>query len=149
MARGGRRVATPGKTYSNRRDLNPPGVSAPTAAVATGQDFGAATNQVRSLQALPMAPTAPQVQGAASPSAPQGPPPSHANIVPLDAPTQRPNEPVTAGVNIGPGPGAGPAPVTMDPETMKSWLPALAILAELPDASTETRNLVRYWQSRI
>lgn len=27
-------------------------------------------------------------------------------IVPLDAPTQRPDEPITAGVDIGPGPGS-------------------------------------------
>lgn len=42
---------------------------------------------------------------AATDNAPAMPPPT-----PLFAPTERPNEPVTAGAPLGPGPGPAPAP---------------------------------------
>lgn len=45
-----------------------------------------------------------------------GPAGPSARPVPLDAPTARPNEPLTAGVDIGPGPGAAPmSQPTSDP----------------------------------
>lgn len=46
----------------------------------------------------------PQVAGVPSvvPPVPASPPPS---MVPLDAPTQRATEPITAGLPVGPGPG--------------------------------------------
>lgn len=108
MPRGGRRTGTPGKAYGNRSDLNVP------AAVASGQQYGKRAEQVAAQRAVPMArpatdavPTAPpRVAAPASqaPSAPQGPMPGQ--LVPLDAPSQRPGEPVTAGLPVGPGAGA-------------------------------------------
>jgi len=87
MARGGRRNGTPGKAYSNRTDLNAP---KPAMAKIPGQPYGAQAEQVRSQQAMP-------VQSA--------PLPNPDSIPGLMDPTQRPNEPVTAGIAAGPGPG--------------------------------------------
>lgn len=74
--------------------------------VAPGQPYGAAATQAAALRAVP------------SPSSgPVGEPqPTPVNVVPLDAPTQNPNEPVTAGAPFGPGPGPealGPAAQAM------------------------------------
>ncbi len=105
-------------------------------------------DRLRAQQIVPVGPTptpqptVPQSAPGAVGSAPTGTP-----LIPLTAPTMRPNEPVTAGVNVGPGPGAPPPTPTADPERLRRWLPALEVLAEMPDASDATRNLVRYWRS--
>lgn len=105
MPRGGRRAGTPGKSYGNRTDLN----TNRTLPVRTapGQAYGVAGQQAEAQRAIPLRPQPPAgpppstdaMPGPAGPSSP---------VVPLDAPTARPNEPLTAGVNIGPGPGAPP-----------------------------------------
>lgn len=107
MPRGGRRSGTPGKAYGNRSDLNtnrtPPVTRIP------GQPYGAQAAQVRAQQSVPVGPTPTPTPMVPLPtpggvgSAPTGTP-----VVPLDAPTTRPTEPLTAGVNVGPGPGAPP-----------------------------------------
>lgn len=108
MPRGGRRTGAPGKAYSNRSDLN---TVVPIKA-APGQQYGAAKAQIDAQKAVPIArPSTDAVPqgGSASPGAsspasgPAGPLPGQ--LVPLDAPTQRPGEPVTAGLPVGPGPG--------------------------------------------
>lgn len=76
---GGARTATPGKAYTNRTDLKQP-ITAPT-----GQAYGERKAQVDAQRAIPL---------------PQAPP-----VVPLGAPSQRPAEPVTSGLPVGPGPG--------------------------------------------
>lgn len=80
MARGGKRKGRPGAGYGNRTDL----VAQP---VKTGpsQQYGQAAAQQRAQQAIPL----PQ----------QAPPPMP---VDLFAPTQRPDEPVTAGLTQRP-----------------------------------------------
>lgn len=62
----------------------------------------------------PMARTAPKTpaSGGATPTAGGG-----ADILGLDAPTTRPDEPVTAGVDIGPGPGSEVLPGGVQPAT--------------------------------
>ena len=108
MPRGGPRNATPGKSYSNRTDLGGQNVVGPKP-TATGkvpiqtapnQAQGQATAQRQAQQVVPIggtpsapAPTQPQAQ----PSAP---------LTSLFAPTANPNEPVTAGVDMGPGAGS-------------------------------------------
>lgn len=99
MARGGRRTGTPGTAYSNRSDLNerrPLPVQA-----AGGQAYGERAAQERAQRIVPLA--APPAAAAPAPSGGGGP----AGLVPtpLDAPTARPGEPVTAGAPLGPGPG--------------------------------------------
>jgi hypothetical protein len=62
-------------------------------------------------------------------------------IVPLTAPTQRPNEPVTAGAPVGPGPGPeilGTMPTQVGGASAKQTIQALA---SHPDASPELKRL--------
>lgn len=89
MARGGRRKGAPGKSYSNRTDLN----------VDRGVQPGSS--------AAPPPQVSPQQQQRfIRPD----------DIPTLDTPTMRPQEPLTAGLSTGPGPGPGPtAPVASRP----------------------------------
>lgn len=75
--------------------------------------------------------------------------PDTSGIIPLGAPTQRPDEPLTAGLSGGPG--AGPsAPAMQAPQMsaqqrqrLQSYLPVLTVLASLPDADPATKQYVR------
>jgi hypothetical protein len=70
-------------------------------------------------------------------------------LVPLDAPTQRPDEDVRTGATIGQE--TMYATDTManseDADRMRSALPYLSTLAELPTTSNAFRNYVRYLKS--
>lgn len=55
---------------------------------------------------------APAGGGGPHPPAPAGPSPG--SLTPLDAPTQRPNEPLTAGAPFGPGAGPMAGNTTVD-----------------------------------
>lgn len=87
MARGGKRKGRPGAGYGNRTDL----VAQP---VKTGpsEQYGQRAAQERAQQAIPL----PQ----------QAPPPMPTDLF---APTQRPDEPVTAGLPEMPGTLAPPS----------------------------------------
>lgn len=82
--------------YPNRSDLRNPAKKV-AKMTATGQTYGQATQQMRSQQAVPMA------------SAPTDtPPPPAQRVTPgslgaFNRPTERPDEPVTAGASFGPG----------------------------------------------
>jgi hypothetical protein len=80
----------------------------------TGQPYGVRAEQVAAQRAIPMARPqtdsvgAPAQGGAAPPatqraSAPSGP--LAGQVVPLDAPSARPGEPITAGLSVGAGAG--------------------------------------------
>lgn len=98
MPPGGTRTAKAGATYANRSDLN-------GSADAT---YGDGVNA--------------EVVRTATPNTPRPPAPTSGGggmvgpgaIGPLDAPTDRPDEPLTAGLPIGPGPG--PAGMAALPE---------------------------------
>ena len=70
-------------------------------------------------------------------------------LVPLDAPTQRPDEDVRTGATMGQE--TMYATDTManseDADRMRAALPFLSTLAELPTTSNYTRNYVRYLKS--
>lgn len=106
MPRGGRRTPTPGREYANRRDLNQPAKNAALKLVAPAtpqEPFGSRAQREQQQAALPMgAPAAPPAGG--------GAPSPFTQLVPLDAPTQRPDEPVTAGSPSGAGPGPATPP---------------------------------------
>lgn len=109
MPRGGKRQGTPGKAYSNRTDL---GMDySPGDAAAGGMQ---APTQQR--QFIPPAIGADQVPN-------------------LSDPTMRPDEPVTAGVNVGAGPGMealGPMPPSpMDP--VRQAIQAMMLVSPNPD----------------
>jgi hypothetical protein len=86
-------------------------------------------------------------------SAQQAPAP----IVPLNAPSQRMNEPVTSGVDGGMGPdmsslGLGAKDLAADnasKATLISYMPALLQIASQPGTSPETRNIIRQLREMI
>lgn len=93
MARGGERLGTQGTSYSNRTDL----VAQPVR-TGTGQTYGDAKAQADAQRAMPLA-------GGPAPIPGAPPEVEHPAIGSLYAPTARPDEPVTAGIDSGPGPG--------------------------------------------
>ena len=66
----------------------------------------------------------------------------------LTDPTQRPNEPVTHGLNTGPG--GGREVLNIDPRAQdlellrRTWLPTLELYAQSPDTPKTVRRLVAY-----
>ena len=83
--------------------------------------------------------------------------PEPAPIVPLNAPTQRPYEAVTAGADAGEGPGMsalglGAKDVAADKEfkaTIASYMPVLMHVASRSTTSPETRNIIRQLREMI
>ena len=97
-ANGGTRTGTPGTRYPNRSDLT----QAPTA--ATNQPYGQAGAQIAAQRAVPL-PAAPPIPNAAAGGGAAGPFARPEDTPTLTAPTQRPDEPLEAGMPFGPGPG--------------------------------------------
>ena len=109
MPRGGKRQGTPGRAYSNRTDL--------------GMDYSPGDAAAGGMQA-----PADQRQFM--------PPAIGVDQVPnLSDPTMRPDEPVTAGVDVGVGPGMdalGPMPPSpMDP--VRQAIQAMMLVSPNPD----------------
>ena len=124
MARGGRRSGKPGVAYSNRSDLNAP---LPAQALPD-QPYGVAGQQLAAQKQLPMGPPGSTSPGAGLPSpgqpAPALPPPG--SLPPLNAPTTRPNEPVTHGSPSGPGAGPEVLNLPSSPQTVGQMLTQLS-----------------------
>ena len=104
--RGGAREGEQGKAYSNRTDLNQ---SKQPVMVASGQPYGARQAQEAAQGAIPL-PAAPPVSVPAQPR-PQVPAPGSLGV--FNRGTERPDEPLTAGLPIGPG--SGPEVLPMSP----------------------------------
>jgi hypothetical protein len=74
---------------------------------------------------------------------------------PITAPTERPEEPVTTGIAMGPG--AGPEALTLpgagdtseDKQRLLSYLPALEVAAQSPNSSQAFRNYVRVLRATL
>lgn len=72
-----------------------------------------------------------------------------APITGLYAPTERPDEPITAGVDMGPGPDSSslmmnqPADYTNFNANIQSYTPVLSYIASLQNTSPETRRAIR------
>ena len=90
--------------------------------------------------------TTPQVKAPTAPSAGVG------NVQPLNSPSQRPNEPVTAGAPMGPGPGTEALPSNLggDPrmaeqhEVIAKYLPALVNASHVPGTPDSFKRFVNY-----
>jgi len=95
--KGGLRQGTPGTAYGNRTDLNLPKTTVPN------QEYGKATQQMAAQSAVPMASSP---QSSALPDAAQPKQAVTPGSLSFLHPTERPSEPITAGINQGPGPGA-------------------------------------------
>jgi len=80
---------------ANRFDLQNPAAKVAKAA-AKGQTYGKATEQLASQSAVPMGASPADVMASKAAKRPAP--------IPLSAPTQRPDEPITAGAPFGPGP---------------------------------------------
>jgi hypothetical protein len=99
MPRGGRRQGKPGQAYPNRSDL--PTAPDPGAGTFKGQPYGAATAQAQVQGAIPPS------SGGSAPGQMAGPSgPAPGSFGAFNRPTERPKEPITAGLDIGPGPGS-------------------------------------------
>jgi hypothetical protein len=86
------------KQYPNRSDLR--NTAKLPAKAATGQTYGEAGKQMAAQRAVPMAAPPTDVAPTATPQQPRIAPGA---MGPLDRPTERPDEPVTAGAPFGPG----------------------------------------------
>ena len=84
------------KQYPNRSDLRNPAKKI-AAKAAPGQTYGEAGKQMAAQKAVPMAAPPTDV-------APQQPRVAPGSMGPLNRPTERPQEPLTAGAPFGPGP---------------------------------------------
>lgn len=109
--------------YPNRSDLRDRATKVARTA-AKGQAYGEAGKQLAAQRAVPIA---------ASPSdavpAPQPSGPMPGSLGALDRPTERPTEPITAGVDFGAGPGAMQAGVSQPIRTADPVLERLRVLA--------------------
>lgn len=94
-------VSGPGK-YSKRTDGGP----AQVLSAAPDQGYGEAGQQLDAQRIAPMAGTAPMPPAAPLPNADSGGAGPTGPTAGFGDPTSRPDEPITAGVNIGPGPGS-------------------------------------------
>lgn len=137
--------------------------------VPAGQPYGQRQQMEQSQAAVPLAggtPTAPP-PGAGPPAGAPTPapaPPTDQSMLdaatqydfqpnPLVAPTNRPGEPVTAGLATGPGPGpdamGGTSPQQADVQAWRPYLPSLEYLASQPNSTVSTRNFVRNLRSQM
>ena len=123
MPRGGRRQGTPGRAYTNRTDM------------MGNYDMEAGSPAAGGIKAP--AQVAPQM--GLSPD----------DIPSLSTPTQRPGEPVTAGLGLGSGPGRE-ALTGFDPRVQETqrlaerWGPMMDILSNDPETPDSVRMLARY-----
>lgn len=147
MARGGRRAGSRGGSYANRSDLR----AALPLNAPEGLPYGERQQLLAAQRAVPMAP-APTTRAATAP----GPVPSTAGPgVPTPVPgaagaflrpTERPHEPVTAGMALGPGPGPEALGPLTRPGGGSSVSGLLQSLAGSPNATPEVQALASYSQ---
>ena len=83
-------------------------------------------------------------QGA--PLAESGAPVDPSGIVPLSAPSQHPDMPVTSGAVV---PGGPQEPSEHDVLRLRSYFGVMKVLASRPEASEATKQLVRQLESRM
>lgn len=124
MPRGGERAGVPGEQYSNRADLQ-------TQPRTAGQEkvYGDVAQQ----QAVQRTPDA-------------AVPPPPGSLQSLTAPSDRPNEPLTTGLPIGPG--AGPDALSPMPVRDDALYDLRAMLAQFPEY-TGLARLIALAEERI
>lgn len=73
-----------------------------------------------------------------------------ASVIPFDADTTRPNEPVTQGADAGPGGDSSTlASSQQNDQTMAAYMFALKFMADRPGTSDAARNAIRNLRSRM
>jgi hypothetical protein len=127
MPRGGKRQGIPGKAYSNRTDMTSDYMNGNMSAASGGMK-------------PPAAPTAPPQSPQANPNQryPEDTPM-------LTDPTNRPNEPITAGLSTGPGVGPEALDTRVaETKDLQRFLPMLEPLLDAESTPDSVRMLVRY-----
>jgi len=116
-------------------------------------EYGSGVEQAAIKSGAPMARTA-DVRGARASDVRAAA--TQAPITPLYAPTQRPEEPITAGIPMGAGPGPEvlginqpSADTDADRQRLLSYLPALEAIAQSPTSSQSFRNYVRLLRANL
>lgn len=80
--------------------------------------------------------------------------PDLSGLTSMGAPSERPEEPITAGMPFGPGAGSTQASLVagMTPEQaerMRSYLPVLVLLASQDNADPQTKKFVRQLRGEL
>ena len=138
-------VSGPGK-LSRRTDGGPAQVNAQM----TGMGYGENKDFMQIQEGASMAATARPKRTAKAPQgAPTGPMGAMGGGNPLFSETQRPDEPVTAGVNFGPGAGAPAQPnssemAAADAAAIGKYLPDLMKMAEEDNTPAAFKRFVRH-----
>lgn len=149
MARGGERPTSPQNNPANVSATGGAGQSGRQGAkYYSGGTYGQGKEMMEQQQGAPIA-------KAPSPTATATRMRNLPQVTPLTAPTQLPDEPVTAGIPMGPG--AGPEALmlpknedtTVDRERLMSYLPALEAAALNPNSSQAFRNYVRVLRAEL
>lgn len=123
MPRGGRRAGTPGRAYPQRTDMQQP-AKLPVK-VGPSAVYGQGEQLRKAQEAVPMGGNPTQ----APPPQPAKPMLMPGDLPPLTAPTDRPGEPLTAGMDSGPGQGSD---VLMQPRVPNTRPHAVSqVIAEL------------------
>ena len=157
MARGGYRkptnpapVSGPG-SLSQRTDGGPADKQA--ARYISGLPYGEGQAMMDTQNSAPMA-AAPSIEQSNMPSGLASA--AASPLIPLDAPSNRPDEPVTHGADMGPGGSSSvlniptdTAMMDQDIQNMAKYVPYLQSIANQPDSSNSMRLLVRYLKSQI
>lgn len=132
MPRGGKRAGTPGKGYSNRTDMGQNYMS-------TADSNTAATGGVSGETAAPAAPP-PMLPSRSPDDSPM-----------LTDPSNNPGEPLTAGLDYGPGPDSSALGLPKysderqaDIETLKQMLPELKAASKFDGSPATFKSLVAY-----
>jgi len=142
--RGGYRPTAPQNNYGiSATGGNGSSAATQAARYVSGLPFGQGKQTLAQQRAVPMAATpAAQVAAAGAPaSMAQAMPQPGPSVVPLTEPTQRPNEPITAGIDMGPGPGS--SVLGLPNQAQQTGLQnALNLLNQLGDtASTQVKSI--------
>lgn len=75
-------------------------------------------------------------------------------VTPLFAPSQRPEEPITNGIDMGAGAGSEALAMRQPDDTnfraaISSYMPVLAYISDLPNTSPETRKAIRQLKDQL
>ena len=143
-------VSGPG-SLSQRTDGGP--ADTQSARYISGLPYGQGNEMLSLQQSAPM--EASTTPSPASPSqiatAPQQVMSAPVQVTSINAPSNRPNEPVTHGANLGPGPGTESlglfnpdvAAETNFRASMISYMPVLMHIASRPNTSPDTRRVIQ------
>lgn len=151
MVSGGNRPTAPQNNYAVSATGGSGNSGTQPAQAMTGGQYGENKDMMELQTSAPMA-ASPTMAATPSMGRPYSAPAGQ-QVVPLDAPTQRPDEPVTTGIDNTPGAGSevmyanDRTLANEDRQRMLTALPTLSLLAESPSASNAFRNYVRYLRS--